>query len=195
MNNKLSLTFILTPLLLVIWFAGCGESETIVPAPTGQVLKGTFVLTKAVMHELMDVGGPDLDDPIIIRRVPTTYAYPAGTGRLELGEGTFYLDAPMPVAPLKYRGRFKAILEEETPRTIEKSFSNRYYKEVKLGEFRTKLVIHILFQTGYSAHEYGRFPYEWIGDTLKLEFWHPLESTFIWELYWTRDNTSGANPS
>ena len=86
--------------LIIILLAGCGESETIVPAPTGQVLEGTFVLTKAVMHELMDVGGPDLNDPVIIRRVPTTYFYPAGTGRLDLGEGTFYLDAPMSVRPL-----------------------------------------------------------------------------------------------
>ena len=34
--------------LIIILLAGCGESETIVPAPTGQALKGTFVLTKAV---------------------------------------------------------------------------------------------------------------------------------------------------
>ncbi len=27
MNNKLSLTFILTSLLLVIWLAGCGEER------------------------------------------------------------------------------------------------------------------------------------------------------------------------
>ena len=48
------------------------------------------------MHELMDVGGPDLDDdPVIIRRAPTTYVYPAGTGRLDLGEDTIYLDAPI----------------------------------------------------------------------------------------------------
>ena len=86
---------------------------------------------------------------------------------------------------LKYRGKFKAILEEETPRTIEKSFPNCYYKEVKPGEFRAKLVIHILFQSGYSAHEYGRFPYEWIGDTLKLEFWY-IDARFIYELYWNR---------
>lgn len=45
----------------------------------------------------ISVGGPDLNDPIIIRRVPHTYHYPDGAGRLELGEGTFYLDAPMPV--------------------------------------------------------------------------------------------------
>ena len=87
--------------LIIILLAGCGESETIIPAPTGQALKGTFVLTKAVGHELMDVGGPDLDDPVIIRRAPTTYVYPAGTGRLDLGEGTFYLDAPMSVRPLR----------------------------------------------------------------------------------------------
>ena len=86
--------------LIIILLAGCGESETIVPAPTGQALKGTFVLTKAVTHELMDVGGPDLNDPVIIRRVPTTYFYPAGTGRLDLGEDTIYLDAPMSVRPL-----------------------------------------------------------------------------------------------
>ena len=185
MNNSLSLSFILTPLLLVIWFAGCGESETIVPALTGQVLEGTFVLTKAVMHELMDVGGPDLDDPVIIRRVPTTYVYPAGTGRLELGEGTFYLEAPIPVAPLKYRGRFKVV--EEMYRTFGDDLPSLYYKKVNYDEFTPKLVIHILFQRGYSAHEYGKYPYEWIGNTLKLEFWHPVESAFIWELYWTRE--------
>lgn len=183
MTNKLSLTLILTPLLLVIWLAGCGESETIVPAPTGQVLEGTFVLTKAVMHELMDVGGPDLDDPIIIRRVPTTYVYPAGTGRLTLGEGTFELDAPLPVHPLKYRGRFKAV--EEMYRRWTDDLPGRYYKKVNYDEVTSKLVIHI---SGYSAHEYGRYPYEWIGDTLKLDFWRgDWDPMFIYELYWTRD--------
>ena len=182
MNTKLSFTFILTPLLLVIWFAGCGESETIVPTPTGQVLKGTFVLTKAVMHELMDVGGPDLGDPIIIRRVPTTYVYPAGTGRLELGEGTFYLDAPMPVRPLEYRGRFK-VVEEEWSRI---DLPSLYYKKINYDKVIPKLVIDVYYEGGGVAPEYGKYPYEWIGETLKLEFWHPLNPPFIYELYWNR---------
>ena len=172
-------------LLLLLALLACSESGPVIP--TGQVLPGRFVLTKAVGHELMDVGGPDLDDPIIIRRVPHTYHYSDGAGRLELGEGTFYLDAPMPMQPLKYRGYFKAIVVEETDRTIRKSFPYRYYKEVKPGEFTPKLVLDIFFPSGYLAREYGKFPYEWIGDTLKLDFWGPLDPMFIWELYWIRD--------
>ena len=190
MTNNLSLTSILTSFLLVIWFAGCGESETIVPAPTGQVLKGAFVLTKAIVHELMDVGGPDLDDPIIIRRVPTTYVYPAGIGRLELGEGTFYLDAPLSERPLKYRGRFE-VVEEWSGYHLP----SLYYKKSNYDKVIPKLVFDVYFEGGQSAPEYGKYPYEWIGDTLKLEFWHPLNPPFIYELYWTRDNTSGANPT
>ncbi|MDE0300718.1 MAG: hypothetical protein OXN17_18935 [Candidatus Poribacteria bacterium] len=169
------------PLLLLLF--GCGEGEPVAPAPEGQALKGTFVLTKAVMHELMDVGGPDLDDPVIIRRVPTTYVYPAGTGRLELDEGTFYLDAPLPIRPLKYRGRFK-VVEEEWSRI---DLPSRYYKNVDYHKVIPKLVIDVFFEGGGVAPEYGRFPYEWIGDTLKLEFWHPLNPPFVYELYWTRE--------
>ncbi|MDE0041181.1 MAG: hypothetical protein OXT74_04045 [Candidatus Poribacteria bacterium] len=184
MTNKLSLTFILVPLLFVIWLAGCGESETIVPAPTGQVLKGTFVLTKAVKHELMDVGGPDLDDPIIIRRVPTTYIYPAGTGTLTLGEDTFELDAPLPVHPLKYRGRFKAV--EEVYRRFGDDLPSCYYKKVNDDEFTSKLVIDVYYESGHLEREYGKYPYEWIGDTLKLDFWRRWDPVYIYELYWTR---------
>ncbi len=46
----------------------------------------------------------------------------------------------------------------------------------------------MLFPSRYLAREYGKFPYEWIGDTLKLDFWGPLAPMFIWELYWIRDN-------
>ena len=193
MTNNLSLTFILTPILLAIWLAGCGESETIVPKPTGEVLKGTFVLTKAVGHELMDVGGPNLDDPIIIRRVPTTYVYPDGTGTLTLGEDTFEFDAPLPVHPLKYRGRFKAV--EEMYRRFGDDLPKCYYKEIDDDALTTKLVINVHYETGGVAHGYGKYPYEWIGDTLKLDFWRLWDPVFIYELYWTRDNTSGANSS
>ena len=155
-------------LTLTIILVACSEADPV--STTGQTLKGSFVLTKAEGHELMHVGGPDLDDPIIIRRVPTTYVCPVGTAQLELGEGTFYLDAPMPVQLLKYRGKFRDIVVEETNRTIEKSFPYRYYKEVKTGEFTPKLVLGIFFPSGYLAREYGKFPYEWIGDTLKLDF-------------------------
>lgn len=177
---------LLTCALLAIWLAGCGESETIVPAPTRQVLKGTFMLTKAVTHELMDVGGPDLDDPIIIRRVPTTYVYPAGIGRLELGEGTFYLDAPLPVRPLKYRGRFK-VVEEWSSYDIP----SLYYKKVDYDKVTPKLVMEVYFpKSEHLAREYGKYLYEWIGETLNLEFWHPLNPPFIYELYWTRDTAT-----
>ena len=172
--------------LIIILIAGCGESETIVPIPTGQVLKGTFVLTKAVTHELMDVGGPDLDDPIIIRRVPATYVYPAGTGRLELGEGTFYLDAPLPVHPLKYRGRLKAV--EEMYRRFGDDLPKCYYKTVDSDEFTPKLVMDVYFpKSEHLEREYGKYPYEWIGDTLKLDFWRRFDPAFIYELYWTRE--------
>ena len=99
-----------------------------------------------------------------------THHYLDGAGRLELGEGTFYLDAPISVQPLKYRGYSKAIVVEETDRTIRESFPYRYYKEVKPGEFTPKLVLDMLFPSGDLARENGKFPYEWIGDTLKLNF-------------------------
>ena len=185
MTNKLSFTFILTLLLLAVWLFGCGESETIVPAPTGQVLEGTFVLTKAVTHELMDVGGPDLDDPIIIRRVPTTYVYPDGTGRLTLGEGTFELDAPLPVHPLKYRGRFKTV--EEMYRRWGDDIPHLYYKQINDDAVTSKLVIDVRYESGDLATGYGKYPYEWIGDTLKLDFWRLWDQVYIYELYWTRE--------
>lgn len=183
MTNKLSLTFILTPLLFVIWLAGCSESEPF--APAGQTLQGTFVLTKAVIHELEDVGGPALDDPIIIRRVPTTYVYQSGTGRLTLGEGTFELDAPLPVHPLKYRGRFKAV--EEVYRRWGDDLPHPYYKKVDDEEVTSKLVIDI-YHDGRLFPGYGKYPYEWIGNTLKLDFWATsLNPVYIYELYWTRE--------
>lgn len=178
--------------LIIILLAGCGESETIVPAPTGQVLKGTFVLTKAVMHELMDVGGPDLDDPIIIRRVPTTYAYPAGTGRLELGEGTFNMEAPLLRHPIHIRGHFTAV--EEMFRRPGDDLPYGHYKTLD-EEITSKLVIDVRYESGILVPEYGRYPYEWIGDTLKLDYWRLWNPVYIYELYWTRYNTSGANPS
>ena len=107
MTNKLSLTFILIPLLLVIWLAGCGESDS--ASPTGQVLRGSFVLTKADGHQLMDVGGDHIDDPLIIRRVPHTYHYPDGTGCLISRENLFYMEAPMPLQHIRAMGTLELL--------------------------------------------------------------------------------------
>ena len=164
MTNNLSLTSILTPLLFVMWLTGCDESETIVPAPTGQILRGKFVLTKAVGHQLMDLGGDHIDDPVIIRRVPHTYYYPEGAGSLILTEDTVYMDAPMPLQPL----RIKAYLEFEP-----ESKQTRWRVDNPHGT------------GGYWIGDI--FNFVWIEDTLKLEGFELSTSRNItWDLYWKR---------
>ena len=170
--------------VLLITLIACSETEP--DYPNGEVLQGRFALTKAVIHELEDVGGPHLNDPIINRRVRHTYHYQEGVGCLDLGKGSFYLNAPLPVHPLEYKGEFKAV--EEMYRRWGDDLPGLYYKEIDDDALTTKLLIDVHYETGGVAHAYGKYPYEWIGDTLKLDFWRLWNPVYIYELYWIRDN-------
>ena len=70
-------------LLLLFVFVACSESEPI--DPINHTMKGEFMLVRAVGLEPMHIGGPNLDDPIIIEYIPHTYEHPAFTGRLTSG--------------------------------------------------------------------------------------------------------------
>ena len=99
-------------MLLLITLLACSESDPV--SPTGRILRGSFVLTKAVGHQLMDLGGDHIDDPVIIRRVPHTYYYPEGAGSLILREDTFYMEAPMPLQPIRIKGTLESVSESNT---------------------------------------------------------------------------------
>ena len=148
--------FLLLPLL------ACGESDPV--SPTGQILRGRFVLTKAVGHQLMDLGGDHIDDPVIIRRVPHTYYYPDGAGRLILREDTVYMEAPMPLQPIRIKATLESVSE-----------SNTTYWRVENPR-------------GTGGYWVGDiFDFVWIGDTLKIEGFELSTSWNItWDLYWVR---------
>lgn len=148
-------------MLLLIALLACSESAPV--SPTGQILRGTFVLNKAVGHQLTDLGGDHIDDPVIIRRVPHTYYYPQGAGSLVITEDTLHMDAPMPLQPIS----IKAYLEFEP--------------ESKKTRWRVDN------PNGHGGFLIGDlFNWVWIEDTLKLEgFWFTNQN-ITWDLYWKR---------
>ncbi|MDE0040897.1 MAG: hypothetical protein OXT74_02585 [Candidatus Poribacteria bacterium] len=151
--------------LLLITLLACSETDPV--NPTNQVLQGSFVLTKAVGHQLTDLGGDQIGDPVIIRRVPHTYYYPEGAGSLILTEDTVYMDAPMPLQPI----RIKAYLEFD-PQTKQP----RWRVDNPRG--------HGGFLIG------DLFNFVWIEDTLTLEGFQLLTQNITWDLYWVRTQGS-----
>ena len=105
------------------------------------------------------VGGPDLDDPIITRRVPHTYHYPDGTGCLTLRENSFYMEAPMPLQPIRAKGTLELLPNQN----------------MRYGILDP--------ERGWI----GPIDFVWIGDTLKVEdFEYSYSWRIVWYLYWVR---------
>ena len=148
-------------LLLLIAFIACSESKT--DYPTGHILQGQFVLTKAVGWEPVDIGGPDIDDPVVYRSMATsTHLYPRGTGRLILHGKSIYLDAPIPGQPILFKGTF-----------VDKPHD--------LAQPRVLIDEHHDGRVSGLEHHY----YEWIGNTLRLEY-NVIFPWIVWDLYWER---------
>ena len=148
-------------MLLLITLLACSESDPV--SPTGRILRGSFVLTKAVGHQLMDLGGDHIDDPVIIRRVPHTYYYPEGAGSLILREDTFYMEVPMPLQPIRIKGTLESVSESNT--TYWRVENPRGVGGFLIGDI---------------------FDFVWIGDTLKIEDFEWTSSNITWDLYWVR---------
>ena len=94
-------------LLICLAFIACCESDPV--EPINQTFEGTFILAKAVGHDIMDVGGPNRDDPLIWQPVETTYKYPDITGRLTLGTYAFSMDAQLPQESIRIKGIFQVL--------------------------------------------------------------------------------------
>ena len=152
-------------LLLLITLIACSESE---PDPIDQSMKGEFRLVKAVGLEPMDVGGPNLDDPIIIRYTPHTYEYPEYTGSLILGDEDFELYIELPIATLHFVGSFEVVPAQIIP------YTHPYSIEVQYKE---------------PNRDRGGFmpiDYEWCRNTLKLKNVVQSGVGLYWDLYWER---------
>ena len=156
-------------LLLLITLTACSESEP--DYPTGQILQGKFVLTKAVARILTDIGGPDLDDPVIIRRVSHTFHYPSGIGSLVFDGSSIVMDAPMELQPIFIEGRFKTEIKERA----------RYYSPVPHLEIAADYRDDGTLIDNYRSHLYW-----WLGNTLKIEYRTFPEWHIVWDLYWER---------
>ena len=166
MNNKLSLAFILTPLLLAIWLAGCGESDT--DDPVDQSMKGEFMLAKAVGLEQTQTRGPNPDDPTITKYIPHTYEYPELTGRFILGETSFYLYVSLPLKPLHLTGSYEVLPKRIGPYENLSNIDLHAIDDVK----------------GWDATT--RVQYEWCGDTLIFKDFFVTAEIMYWNFHWKR---------
>ena len=152
-------------LLLLLPLLACSDSDPC--DPVNHTMKGQFMLVKAVGYQPTDVGGPNIDDPFIIEWVPHTYEHPDITGRLILGEHTLHLDVTTPLQRLHVAGSLVVLPATKWP----------YDDPDRIMSCWTNLETN----RGKSCPEY---PYTWIENTLKLEFW--IDQSIDWELFWVR---------
>lgn len=162
---------IITIVAPVIVMAGCSESDPV--GPTDQILEGQFILSKAVGHQLMDVGGDHINNPLIIRFVPHTYYYPEGTGRLILGaDGYFFMEAPMSLQPIHIAGTFEVLPAATEPYSAPERLKTNW-TNLDPGSHHS-----------YRGSCCPEDPFTWIGNTLKLNF--SVTQNIDWELFWKK---------
>ncbi len=152
-------------MLICLALSACSESDLV--EPINQTFKCTFILAKAVGHDIMDVGGPNRDDPIVYTKVETTYKYPHITGQLTLGTGTFAMDVQLPQERIRIKGLYQVL----KPRP-------QYDEPDRVALTYLHLDSDVRTITGGNH-------FWWLGNTLKLEFGR-FKSGVHWIFYWER---------